>query len=118
MPSIPFIQFKRPRGQELDVSIDRPDNVYAKAMEIFKATFRLECEELSNGDCSFTIADGDQDYAIEVVPNGPEVPAAVDKLILEFDISKALEKRAEGIAERKRARRAAKDAAIAAAAKS
>jgi hypothetical protein len=92
---VPFIQYKRPRGQEVDVSIERSDEVYAKAIEITRAGFRLECEELSTGDCSFTVADGERDYAMKVVPNGPEVPPAVDALILEFDIEEAKKLRDE-----------------------
>jgi hypothetical protein len=37
---------------------------------------------LTTGEISLTIADDDGDVDIEVVPNGPEVPAAVDRLIL------------------------------------
>lgn len=123
MPEIQFVQFKRPRGQELDVSIERPQEVYVKAMAIFAATFRLECEELSTGDCVFYIADGTTNYASVTVPNGPGVPDAVDKLIFEFDISKALETRDHAVAELKEKRRALRimaqeqAAAVAAAAK-
>lgn len=117
MPEIAFVQYKRPNGFQVDVSIDRPDNVFAKATQITQAAFRLECEELSTGDCSFTISDGDQDYAISVVPNDDNVPTAVDKLILDFDIAAAIAQRGVAAVERKKARDKARAEARAEAAK-
>jgi hypothetical protein len=83
---IPFTQFLRPHGRPIEVRIDRPDEVAIAAEEIRAAGFAFECEELSTGEVSLTIRDlkdgGDAD--IEVCANGPDVPAAVDRLITRF----------------------------------
>ena len=84
---IPFTQYLRPDGRRRYTTIDRPSHVAAKAAEILAAGFRFECEEMMSGQVSLTIGDDDGDYAIEVVPNGPAVPDAVDRLILKFDPS-------------------------------
>ncbi|MER9355514.1 hypothetical protein NKI61_19790 [Mesorhizobium sp. M0514] len=80
--SIPFTQFLRPNGRLVSVSIERPAEVATKAQAIIAAGYRFECEELTTGDVSLTVAnDDDGDLEIEVVPNGPTVPAAVDRLV-------------------------------------
>lgn len=84
MPNIPFTQYLRPNGQKRAVVIDRPDDIAAKAERIIAKGFRFECEELATGHCSFTISDDKADHEIIVVPNGPGVPAAVDRLVLKF----------------------------------
>ena len=89
MPDIEFTQYLAPTGRKASVRIDRPEPVHAKAQEIAGKGFRFEVEILSTGDVSLTIADDDGDHAIEVVPNGPEVPAAVDRMILGFQIPTA-----------------------------
>lgn len=87
MPDIEFIQYLRPNGRRRPVSVDRPEDVADKAALIVAAGYRLECEELNTGHVSLTIFDPDDevDVGIEVVPNGPDVPDAVDKLIMSFD---------------------------------
>lgn len=84
MPAIQFTQFMRPDGRPVPVSIDRPDDIAAKAAEITKRGYRFECEHLSDGHVSLTITDDDGDADIELAPNGPDVPAAVDRLITRF----------------------------------
>jgi hypothetical protein len=65
--------------------IDRSPEVEALAEQFMAAGGRYECEELTTGHASLTAVyevDGeDQDIAIEVCPNGPEVPGAVDALV-------------------------------------
>lgn len=90
MTNIYFTQYLRPNGRKQIVSIDRPDTVAAKADNILGHGFRFECEELTTGDVSLTISDEWGDYAFELCPNGPSVPTSVDKLILEFDVARAL----------------------------
>lgn len=87
MPDIAFTQYLRPHGRPVPVFINMPDAVAAKADLIVSAGFRFECEELTTGRISLTIHDPDEedDVAIEVVPNGPEVPVAIERLILGFD---------------------------------
>lgn len=82
---IPFTQFMRPTGRPIPVFIARPENIAAKADRIIANGFRFECESLGTGEISLTITDDERDWAIEVVQNGPQVPAAVDRLIEGFD---------------------------------
>jgi hypothetical protein len=93
MQPIAFIQYLRPTGFRKTISIDRPSDIAAKADEINAAGFRLECETLTTGHVSLTIADPLGDYAIEVCGNDEAVPLAVDRLISEFDIGRAIERR-------------------------
>lgn len=80
---ISFTQYMRPDGRAVPVKIARPVDIAAKAEAIIARGLRFECEHLMTGDVSLTITDPDEgDVDIEVVPNGPEVPAAVDRLIL------------------------------------
>jgi len=85
--SIPFTQFLLPDGRRTQVSIERPEPILEKAQAIIDAGYRFECEELVTGQASFTISDDDGDAAIEVVMNGPGVPAAVDRLVTNFNLS-------------------------------
>lgn len=80
--SIPFTQYLFPNGRKVKVSIERPLEIATKAADIIASGKRFECEMLTTGDVSLTIADDDGDQDIEVVPNGPDVPAAVDRLVL------------------------------------
>jgi hypothetical protein len=83
--TIPFTQYLRPNGRRRDVEIDRPSDIQALARRFIESGGRYECEHLTTGEASLTAVkeiDGEeQDIAIEVVPNGPEVPAAVDRLV-------------------------------------
>lgn len=80
---IPFTQFLRPDGRKREVRIERPTPVARAALRLIEAGYRFECEELSTGHASLTVVDpkDEVDIAIEVVPNGPEVPGAVDRLV-------------------------------------
>jgi len=84
MADIPFTQYLRPDGRKAAVSIDRPDEIARLADRIIGRGFRFECEHLTTGHASLTIAGADDDEDIEVVRNGPEVPAAVDRMITRF----------------------------------
>ena len=87
---IEFTQYLMPHGRHETVWIERPDNVVKKAGEIREAGFRFGCEMLGDyKTISLTISDDDDDRAIEVVPNGPAIPDAIDRMILAFDISHA-----------------------------
>lgn len=81
--AIQFTQYMRPDGRAVPVWIERPAEIAAKAEAIVARGLCFECEQLATGDVSLTITDPDEgDVDIEVVPNGPEVPAAVDRLVL------------------------------------
>jgi hypothetical protein len=84
MPDIPFTQYLRPDGRKVEVSIDRPDDIYGLAKSIIERGYRFECEHLSTGHASLTIAGNYDDEDIEVVANGPKVPIAIDRMIKRF----------------------------------
>jgi hypothetical protein len=86
MTAIPFTQYLMPDGRAKQVSIDRPDEIAAKAQQIIAKGYRFECEMLSDWQTiSLTITDPDEgDVEIEVVENGPDVPLAVDRMIERF----------------------------------
>jgi len=84
MADIPFTQYLRPHGRAVPVSIDRPDEVSSLAQRIIDRGFRFEVEHLTTGHASLTIAGPDDDEDIELVMNGPSVPAAVDNLVKRF----------------------------------
>lgn len=84
-----FTQYLRPHGRPTTVWIERAPDVAAIAKRIIAAGYRFDIEELQDRTVSMTVArttrgaDGedDQTIAIEHCPNGPAVPAAVDRLI-------------------------------------
>lgn len=82
MTEIPFTQYLMPDGRKNTIRIDRPDDIAAKAQIITGAGYGLACEMLSDfRTISLTVEGEDGDFDIEVCPNGPEVPSAVDRLI-------------------------------------
>lgn len=78
---IPFTQFMRPNGRAVEVSIERPAGIAAKAEALIAKGYHFECEVLTTCEISLTIANDDGDLDIEVVSNGPDVPLGVDRLI-------------------------------------
>jgi hypothetical protein len=82
---IKFTQFLMPDGRQSPVTIARPTPIADLADAIAARGFRFECEMLPTREISLTITnDDDGDVAIEVVPNGPEVPQAIDRMIEKF----------------------------------
>jgi hypothetical protein len=88
MSDIPFTQFLMPDGRPSRVTIDRPDEISAKAHALIERGFRFECEMLPTREISFTITNDDGDHAIEVCNNGPEVLIVIDRMIMNFDADK------------------------------
>lgn len=84
MADIPFTQYMRPNGRPVPVTIDRPDEISSLAERIIESGYRFECEHLMTGHASFTIAGPDDDLDIEVVRNGPDVPVAIDRMVMRF----------------------------------
>jgi hypothetical protein len=82
---IPFTQYLRPNGRQVQVFFQCQDPAVAdKAQRILAAGYRLECEELLTGEVSLTIGNEEEDLAWQLCPNGPEVPRAVSRLIMDF----------------------------------
>lgn len=82
--AIPFTQYLKPNGRRADVSIERPAHIASMADRIMERGYRFECEVLTTGQVSLTIADYEGDHDIELCNNGIEVPATVDRLVTRF----------------------------------
>lgn len=81
-----FTQYLRPHGRPVATWIERPPDVAATAQRVREAGYHFDIEELRDGTVSMTVeadrsGDDDQPIAIELVPNGPAVVPAVDRLI-------------------------------------
>lgn len=83
---IPFTQFLLPNGRRTQTEIDMPEEIEALAHRFIRAGGWYESEMLGDyRTVSLTACwdreDGDNDIAIEVVPNGPAVVGAVEKVV-------------------------------------
>lgn len=81
---IPFTQYLRPDGRPSDEGIEMSAEIEALAQRFIAAGGRYEAEVLREGTVSLTAVHDDaeeKDIAIELCPNGPEVDAAVEKLV-------------------------------------
>ncbi len=83
--AIAFTQFVLPRGERKPTSIERSPEIEALADKFIAGGGWFECEVLRTGHASLTACmnrdDGDNDIEIEVVPNGPGIGEAVDRLV-------------------------------------
>lgn len=87
MPRIPFTQYTLPDGKKSEVSIDRPPEIYDRAMAIIAAGFHFECEKLRTGQSSLTIGDKDGDYAHQICSNDErDNREAVDALVKTYSV--------------------------------
>jgi hypothetical protein len=80
-PVVPFTQYLRPDGRKVAAEFECSEQLEALANEFIAAGGYFECEHLTTGHASLTAGYNDEDIAIELVPNGPEVPAAVERLV-------------------------------------
>lgn len=88
--AVPFTQYLRPNGRAVPVKIEVADDAALKARKIIDFGLEFECEVLSTGEVSLTITDPeDGDLDIEVVPNGPGMREAVERLIDRFRLEDA-----------------------------
>lgn len=80
---IPFTQFLFPDGVKTLVFAPTPEGAGDKVRAILAAGLVFECEMLATGIISLTVGDKRQelDVAIELTPNGPEVLAALARLV-------------------------------------
>lgn len=82
---IPFTQYLRPDGRKRAVETDRPESVERDAHKFIAAGGVYEIEVLRTGHVSLTaafpLADGVEDIATELAPNGPGLEAHVDRLV-------------------------------------
>lgn len=80
---IPFTQYLRPNGRPQPGFFSVDGDTYALARKIIEAGYVFEAEVLTTGEVSFTVSDGEEDYAIQVCPNGPETAQAIVTLTKE-----------------------------------
>lgn len=85
---VAFTQYLRPHGERRPVLIDRSPDIATVAAGLVTAGCRFDIEVLTTGHVSMTIEQDDAEgethvLAQRVVPNGPEVPTAVDELVME-----------------------------------
>lgn len=82
--SIEFIQFMYPNASRVPVSIEMPEEIEKLANELKAEGCRFEIEALPGlGIVNMDIQPpgGEGTFAVEVVPNGPEVVEAVTRLV-------------------------------------
>ena len=81
---IPFTQYLLPDGRKRAVEFSVSGEEAIIARRVLDKGLRFEAEVLTTGEVSLTIFDPEkeEDVAIEVVPNGPEVPKAVSALVM------------------------------------
>jgi hypothetical protein len=81
--SIKFTQFLSPNARKIPISIAHTPEVEMLAEEMYKNGCRFEIEVLPAGMINMDIQppDGSGVFAIEVVPNGPAVVEAVERLV-------------------------------------
>lgn len=78
-------QYLLPDGRTREVTIDRDGEVELMASAVESHGWRFECEILRTGQVSVTAFDpvDEVNVAIEVVPNGPVVAEATDRVVKE-----------------------------------
>lgn len=81
---VPFTQYLRPNGQPVPQEIEVDRNLDSKVQAILSRGLTFECEVLTTGEISMTITSKEQDEAITICQNGPEVRPALEKMIREF----------------------------------
>lgn len=75
------MQFMRPDGRRNPTSTMLSDEVLTHYKEMQSAGCRFEAEVLLTGQVSVTISDNEEDMDIEIVPNGPKVQDALEKML-------------------------------------
>jgi len=84
MKAIPVIQYLLPHGEKKETQIERPYNILKMAEEILETgEGNFAIEMLTTGEVSFTFETEEEDLAIRVCKNGPELMEVVDSLIKE-----------------------------------
>lgn len=82
---IPFTQYLLPDGRTRQETIDRPADIEEMARKVMAVGGRFEAEILRTGHVSFEVVKDNggetETVAIKICDNGPNVLAAVDKLV-------------------------------------
>jgi hypothetical protein len=80
---IPFTQYKMPDGHTVEVVIDRPREVEARAHRLIDMGYKFEIEVLMTGQISMEITLKGEPFMGDICDNGPEVPRCIDNMINE-----------------------------------
>ena len=87
---VPFTQYIRPHGRTREVTLQcLTEEAFLKSQTILSSGLKFECEILTTGESSLTIADREkeEDLAIEVSPAGyGDTCQALENLILNFSL--------------------------------
>jgi len=84
MKPIPFTQYLLPNGRTKEITIDRPGDIAELAEKFIQVGGRFAAEILMTGQIALYAEKEDKEeepVAMEIIPNGPEVIEAVDKII-------------------------------------
>lgn len=86
-----FTQYLLPDGRKKPMEIFMPDEVEEIASQLTQKGYEFEAEILTTGEVSLECVYGEgESAAIEIVPNGPDVISAVEKLVrdaLQYDLA-------------------------------
>ena len=81
---IDIVQFMRPDGRQNPQKTDLPIRFKEAYDEMLTAGCRFEAEVLTTNEVSITITHPEHgDLGIEIIPNGPKVPEAMNRLMEE-----------------------------------
>ena len=86
--TVEITQFIAPHGEQRPRTAEVPDDCAVGYESLRRHGCRLTAEVLMTGHVSQCIEHTEGDYDIEVTPNGPEVQAALVKMIRAFDGTK------------------------------
>ena len=81
--TVEITQYMRPDGRAVLMLTDINDAFEAPYRVIQGRGWRLAAEHLTTGEISITLEDlaTEEDLAGEVIPNGPEVPRAIERVL-------------------------------------
>ncbi len=79
--TIEFTQYLLPDGRTKIIHIYCADDIVKMANTVRTLGGVFEAEFLTTGEVSLTVLYKEEDIAIEVVPNGPGIREAVDRLV-------------------------------------
>lgn len=91
MTLVRFTHYVRPHGYRTSRILNFSDDVAEKAKQIQYKGFDLTIEVLSTGEISATIEAKDRDVAIVISLNDYRLHAAIEKMIMDFDLDTPLE---------------------------
>lgn len=81
-------QFKLPDGRKVLQTVNVSDDCQEGYKEMLESSCRLTSEILMDGHVSLCIESKEEDYAIEIVENGPEVIETIENMLKNFTIQK------------------------------